>query len=1031
MVGISPSKYISPNLPRPWREGLGVDFASLHSPHTAIRPTGAGNCQDEYDRLDGLTLNKYDESQKPPNGRPPLIRSKGGDAVSRVLICDGTQRKAPETMLGADYYAASYHDRVLDDLADPNSVASRARLYTDASALHSIIGAGAGATIRGSKGWKDAPVRLVKAEYIVKLWKSNQGVLPPRQSLPEEAFYDGPPDRARLVALSVPWLGDEHPDWSEASALQRRANTHLATIGPLLQAFMQKNAPVFDGTNANQSTRNEPVAVYWDYLSVYHDARDAMLTGPQSKLHTTGLPAANYLFAHAEVEVWVQARLSQAEDAHNAAPEQIIRNDVQKVLGRGMCRLHLHLAALGVKPPHKVLDLGRLQRGVDLSRVTDFADQIAAPCSLAAPPRESGLGLTLPPIVTAERFANLCDKAKFRHDKERREAMVSYQTALSDISAVIETIWRPRCCWTDLEVSYLSEAMPLCRRLRVLNLAGNGPSKDQADKDVNGISDRGIMTLMQSLPASLAELDLSMNYSITEIGAAILALRLTNSLGYLNLYGIQCDEEGGTLKACARKLAPPEMNETGITKRLIKLSEPAGGSGEDVAKVVPPPQYGHEGDLATPGGPTAVALQMSDGSVVTQIDAASIHEEVLHAACAVQPLPTPFLAPLAVSATAYDHLFVVAMLGDPGSGKSCLLERFANEKWYDRGRTIGVDVRMRSLRLVNRDVTIRLQIWDAGGADSAQPALINSIYTGVHGVVVCYDSAERASFDSVKKWLKNVDKLAPAGVSKVLVGGKEDAEPSTHYAYVLEQSAAEGKLPAEAIKVAKEEGKTGLAALLPSSTKRVTPQEGQKLGKSLSVPFVSASALEGAGVDEAFALLAESMYEEKEAQLAKKRKDKNPKKSGSTPLVGHGAVIGALGQKEDEGGWFAKCFPKPQTQTPQRGGRAPPENWFVRCVAKCLPKPPTAQPQGAGTSNGLSNGKLCGCIPKAHEPASAAKARARNEQRRRSMSPQRPGASAAPSTNQQQAQRAPPQMRAMPAPANKGKAAAAKEVFAL
>ena len=60
-------------------------------------------------------------------------------------------------------------------------------------------------------------------------------------------------------------------------------------------------------------------------------------------------------------------------------------------------------------------------------------------------------------------------------------------------------------------------------------------------------------------------------------------------------------------------------------------------------------------------------------------------------------------------------------------------ERFATDAWADRGPTFGVDVRMRSVRLVGRDVTVRLQVWDAGGADSADPKNPTSIYTGVHG----------------------------------------------------------------------------------------------------------------------------------------------------------------------------------------------------------------------------------------------------------------------------------------------------------
>ena len=90
------------------------------------------------------------------------------------------RREAPPTTLGGSYAAASYHERVLDDLADPDSVASRARLYTDASALAHVLGAGGGSLVRGAKGFRDAPVRLVRADYIVRLWRGGHRTVPPR-----------------------------------------------------------------------------------------------------------------------------------------------------------------------------------------------------------------------------------------------------------------------------------------------------------------------------------------------------------------------------------------------------------------------------------------------------------------------------------------------------------------------------------------------------------------------------------------------------------------------------------------------------------------------------------------------------------------------------------------------------------------------------------------------------------------------------------------------------------------------------------
>ena len=110
---------------------------------------------------------------------------------------------------------------------------------------------------------------------------------------------------------------------------------------------------------------------------------------------------------------------------------------------------------------------------------------------------------------------------------------------------------------------------------------------------------------------------------------------------------------------------------------------------------------------------------------------------------------------------------------------SCLLERFAMDEWVDNGPTIGVDVRMRSVRLAPHRITVRLQVWDSAGHDAARPDDPSSIYSGVHGVLVCYDSSDAASLKSVKRWLKNVDDYAPAGVSKLIVGLKEDAEVPT------------------------------------------------------------------------------------------------------------------------------------------------------------------------------------------------------------------------------------------------------------
>ena len=55
-----------------------------------------------------------------------------------------------------------------------------------------------------------APIRLVRASFVIDLWQRGE-TIPPRQQLPPAAFYEGLPAAAEIVAISCPWLTDEHP----------------------------------------------------------------------------------------------------------------------------------------------------------------------------------------------------------------------------------------------------------------------------------------------------------------------------------------------------------------------------------------------------------------------------------------------------------------------------------------------------------------------------------------------------------------------------------------------------------------------------------------------------------------------------------------------------------------------------------------------------------------------------------------------------------------------------------------------------
>jgi Ras-related protein Rab-1A len=64
----------------------------------------------------------------------------------------------------------------------------------------------------------------------------------------------------------------------------------------------------------------------------------------------------------------------------------------------------------------------------------------------------------------------------------------------------------------------------------------------------------------------------------------------------------------------------------------------------------------------------------------------------------------------------YDYLLKLLPIGDSGVGKSCLLQRFADDTYtWSYISTIGVDFKIRTIELEGK--TIKLQMWDTAGQE--------------------------------------------------------------------------------------------------------------------------------------------------------------------------------------------------------------------------------------------------------------------------------------------------------------------------
>ncbi|KAK3145519.1 hypothetical protein QOZ80_3BG0253880 [Eleusine coracana subsp. coracana] len=121
----------------------------------------------------------------------------------------------------------------------------------------------------------------------------------------------------------------------------------------------------------------------------------------------------------------------------------------------------------------------------------------------------------------------------------------------------------------------------------------------------------------------------------------------------------------------------------------------------------------------------------------------------------------------------YDYLFKVVLIGDSGVGKSNLLSRFTRNTFsLDSKSTIGVEFATRTIQVEGR--TLKAQIWDTAGQERYR-AITSAYYRGAVGALLVYDVTKAATFDNVKRWLKELRDHADATNTVVmLIGNKTD-----------------------------------------------------------------------------------------------------------------------------------------------------------------------------------------------------------------------------------------------------------------
>ena len=114
------------------------------------------------------------------------------------------------------------------------------------------------------------------------------------------------------------------------------------------------------------------------------------------------------------------------------------------------------------------------------------------------------------------------------------------------------------------------------------------------------------------------------------------------------------------------------------------------------------------------------------------------------------------------------------VVGNQGTGKSCILNRFVNETFEENYQaTIGLDFQSKTVTIHDQDV--RLILYDTAGQEKFR-SLIPMYIREAQIILLIYDITDRESFDSMPKWIQEVLDVKNSEAVFILIGNKIDLE---------------------------------------------------------------------------------------------------------------------------------------------------------------------------------------------------------------------------------------------------------------
>ncbi|XP_028976106.1 ras-related protein Rab-37 [Esox lucius] len=172
------------------------------------------------------------------------------------------------------------------------------------------------------------------------------------------------------------------------------------------------------------------------------------------------------------------------------------------------------------------------------------------------------------------------------------------------------------------------------------------------------------------------------------------------------------------------------------------------------------------------------------------------------------------------AALSYDEelLHKTILVGDSGVGKTSLLVQFDQGKFIPGSFSATVGIGFTNKVVTVDNLKVKLQIWDTAGQERFR-SVTHAYYRDAQALLLLYDITSKSSFDNIRAWLTEIHEYAQRDVVIMLLGNKADM----------------------------------------ANDRVIKRDDGEKLAREYSVPFMETSAKTGVNVDLAFTAVAKEL----------------------------------------------------------------------------------------------------------------------------------------------------------------------------